>query len=106
MGQHIIHHPDGTSTVVATWPDAPRVMTDKQFRTYAAQQLGSPSAVGAVWKAARDSTDPDVQFAFMAWSKAQTYEKSEVAQLCSALVAGGCMTAQQRTALLSAWPEA
>jgi len=84
----------------------PITMTDKQFRTYAAQQLGSASTVGAVWKAAKDSTDPDVQYAFMAWSKAQTYDKTDVAQLCSALVSGNCMTPQQRTALLNAWPEA
>jgi hypothetical protein len=91
-------------TVQTPLPAVPITMTDKQFRAYAAQRLGSASAVGTVWKAAKDSTDPDVQYAFMAWSKAQTYDKADVAQLCSALVPT-CMTSQQRTALLANWPE-
>lgn len=89
-------------------PPAPKpiVMSDKQFRKFAAQQLGSSADVGAIWKAANDSTDSDVKFALMAWSKADTFEKSEVAALTTLLVAGGCMTANQRTDILGNWPVA
>ena len=95
-----------TNPQVPTPAPVPIIMTDKQFRKYAAQQLGSSAAVGAIYTAAQTSNDADVKFAFMAWSKAQTYEKAEVSALCTALVAGSCMTSQQRTALLANWPEA
>lgn len=98
---------DGTYTNAAAPLVAkePAILTDRQFRKFAAQKLGSAAAVGAVYSAARASNDPDVQFAFMAWTKAELYEKAEVAQLAAALVAGGCMTAQQRTALVGSWPD-
>lgn len=85
----------------------PIVMTDKQFRKYAATQLGSNAAVGAIWKAANASTDDDVKFALMAWTKAETFEKSEVVGLTTLLVNGSCMTSNQRLALVGPgnWPE-
>ena len=85
----------------------PIVMTDKQFRKYAAQKLGSEAAVGLIYKAASASADGDVQYAFMAWSKAQTFEKAEVVALTAVLVTGGIMTQAQRLTLIGAdWPEA
>lgn len=87
-------------------PAIPVIMTDRQFRKYAAQHLGSSAAVGTIYRNTGASVDSDVNYAFMAWSKAQTYDKSEVATLTSALVTGGIMTSAQRNALLSNWPEA
>ncbi len=115
MGIEVIYHNDPSDplygqTTTTNHPDPPTrpiTLTDKQFRKFAAQQLGSAAAVGAIWKAASASADGDVQFAFMAWSKAQTLEKAEVEQLSAVLVAGGCMTAQQRDKITGAnWPEA
>ena len=97
---------DGTCTnpTVPVPPAAPpAILTDKQFRKYAAQTLQSAAAVGSIWKAAQASADPDIQFAFMAWSKAQTFEKNEVESLTASLVPS-CMTAVQRTAILNNWP--
>lgn len=85
----------------------PITMTDKQFRKYAAQKLGSAAAVGLIYKAAAASADGDVQYAFMAWSKAQTFEKAEVEALTAVLVTAAIMTGAQRDKLIGAnWPEA
>jgi len=94
--KEIIQHPD---------PDpVAAVLTEKQFRLFTTQILGSPDAVGSIWKLASTSLDNKVQYAFMAWSKAITYELNDVIQLTSVLTAGGCMSAQQRDLLINNWP--
>ena len=105
--EYTTEHPGGVKigeTIVET---KPIVLTDKRFRKYAAKQLGSAAAVGVIYKNASASANGDVQFAFMAWSKAQSFEKSEVETLASILVVNGVMTETQRLALIGVnWPEA
>jgi hypothetical protein len=84
----------------------PIIMTDKQFRKHVQQQLGG-GVYGQAFKAASQSNNGDVLDAYAAWSKATTYEKSEVAAFTAALVSEGILTSQQRTLLVGAdnWPE-
>lgn len=95
-----------TNPVAPTKPTVPIIMTDKQFRKFVTQQLGV-GAYGLAFKTASVSNDGTVLDAYAAWAKAQTYEKSDVAQFTAALVAAGILTAQQRTLLVgnNNWPE-
>ena len=96
-----------TNPVPPPVPVTPVIMTDKQFRKYAAQKLGGAAAVGLIDIAAEASANGDVRFAYRAWTKAQTFEKDEVESLTAVLVAGNCMTNAQRNAIIGTnWPQA
>ena len=88
-------------------PPSPVIMTDKQFRKFVQAKLGV-GVYGTAFKAASESADGSVLDAYAAWSKADTYEKAEVAAFTAALVSANILTAQQRTSLVGNgnWPEA
>lgn len=92
----------------------PRILTKTAFQDYAVSQLGGGmTGMGRfteIMDATRDSTSPAVRFAFARYEAAATFEKQNTAALTAVMAAdtvtNGHLTDQERTDILTGWPEA
>lgn len=91
------------TTQVAT---APATLSASGFQDTCETALGSAARFGKITRDMAASIDDLVFAANKRFDKSVTFDKDKAAPLFSLLVAKGLMTAQERTAILAAWPEA
>ena len=88
-------------------PTVPKILSATAFQDVCEAGLGSTARFGAVLRAMETSVDDAVLAVFKRYEKSITFEKTKAGQLLTLLVTKGVanFTANERLAILAAWPE-